>query len=140
MDENVMTDFDQARALILSHHTEDAADDRLPRVLMQVREICGLDSFNRILVLAAAIEDHRYEEYGLADVLPLLSDLEVTADLRDDVERLLEAMRKEDAAVEAKARHEASELADPYRRAAVRLLRKFRSPTLEQALFELTRL
>jgi hypothetical protein len=136
---NTLNDFDQARALILSYYM-DADDANLPEILMKVRETCSPGAFHRVLILAAAIDDPRFDRYGLADVLPLLRDLEITSDLLADVERLLDAMRQEDEAVEAEARLEAAKYADPFYRVAVRLLRKFRNPTLEQAMFELSRL
>lgn len=128
-------DFDQARALFLSHAVEGAEDSQLPTILMQIRETCGPDAFNRILVLAAALDDARFDEYGCADVLPLLRDLTITDDLNADVGALLDEMRKEDE----QAWREAHEEADPYHRAAVRLM-QFRNLNLAQVMRELERL
>lgn len=133
-------DFDQARALLVSYAMEGADDSRLPEILMQIRETCGHDAFNRLLVLSAASDDPRFDKYGCADVLPLLRDLTITDDLKGDVERLLEAMRQEDTAIWEQARRDAAEQADPFRRAVVRLYRRFREPNLSQVLYELQRL
>jgi len=132
--------LDQARALIASYALECAGDDQLPQILLQVRDICGANAFHRLLVLAAAVCDSRYQPYGCADVLPLLRKLTVTNDLKADVEALLDAMRRDDTAKLEAAQRTAAEIDDPYHRAAVRLLRKFRNPNLAQVMRELERL
>lgn len=128
--------FEQARAIIASYALEGADDDRLTEVLMQVRDTCGADAFHRVLVLAAAVCDPRFEEYGAADALPILRDLTITNDVNADAEALLAAMQEEDKQALRKAEAEA----DPYHRAAVRLYRRFKEPNTEQVMRELARL
>ena len=135
-----LDDFDQARALILSYFNEDTDDARLPQALTAVRDTCGINAFHRVLVLAAAIGDPRFDEFGAADVLPLLRNLEISDDFSSDLERLLEAMRLEDGEAERAALREAAEELNPYRRAAIRLLKKFREPNIHQIMYELTKL
>lgn len=135
-----MNQFEQAKALILSYIEEGTDDARLSEVLTAVRDTCGQDAFNRMLVLAAATKDYRYDQYGAADVLLLLRSLEITADFQSDVERLLESMRVENADAESTALREAAEETNPFRRAAVRLFTKFREPNIEQVMYELTKL
>lgn len=133
-------DFEQARALLLSFFVEDGDDSRLPEALMAVRETCSLDAFHRVLILADAVGDPRFDEYGGADALSILRDLTITDDANADKERLIEAMRVEDAAARKQAEQEAAEINDPYRQAAIRLLTKFRSPNWAQVERELKRL
>jgi hypothetical protein len=133
-------DFEQARALLLSFFVEDGDDSRLPEALMAVRETCSLDAFHRVLILADAVGDPRFGEFGAANALAILRRLEITDDLNADVDTLLEAMREEDAAAYKKVQQEAAEITDPYRQAAIRLMTKFRQPNVEQVERELQRL
>ena len=140
LEPNTLNDFTSAAALIASHAEEGTDDTKLPEVLLQVREMYGAAVFNRLLVLMAAIEDTRYDKYGCADVLPLLLSLRLTDDLGADVETLLQAMKQEDDAAYEQAARESAEEANPYRRAAIRLLTKFKEPNHVQVAWELEHL
>jgi hypothetical protein len=140
LETNTLNDFGRARALILSFLLEDGDDSRLPEALMAVRETCSLDAFHRVLILADAAGDPRFGEFGAANALAILRDLTITDDANADKERLLEAMRTQDAAAYKEAEKEVAEINDPYRQAAIRLLTKFRQPNVEQVERELQRL
>lgn len=103
----MIDDFDLARGLVFSYYLENAEfgsvdaarfDARLPELFRLLRELCP-DGFHRILVLANAIKDERFEAAGLADVLPLIRSLQITDDVAADTEKLLAAMEQEDAAI-----------------------------------------
>src|SRR6185503_8581688 len=132
MTETQSEDFELARQLLLWFFYEDDDESRMALSLLAVREKCSVAAFHRLLVLAEAVRDPRFDEYGAADVLPILRNMEITNDLNGDVERLLESMRLADIAAFEKAEREAASINDPFRRAAIRLLTKFRNPNLEQ--------
>jgi hypothetical protein len=130
--------FDEALALFTSYYTEDGDDSRLLDAFLAVRNTCSEDSFKRILVLAEAVLNPRYDEFGAADSTAILRTLEITDDLDADVKCLLAAMQEADAAEYREAERQAAEITNPFRQAAVRLLTKFREPNLEQIKRELT--
>jgi hypothetical protein len=135
-----MNDFEQARALLLSYLEEDGDDTRMTSALLAVWNTCSTDSFNRLLIFAEAVGDPRFTEFGAADALSILRGMELSDNATADKERLLDAMRVEDAAAYRQAEQEAAEQGDPYRRAAIRLLTKFREPNIHQVMYELTKL
>jgi len=96
-------DCDFAVGLFLSYIAEDPSDRRMTELFRLLHELHP-KQFARILVLAAAIKDRRFDEYGLADAGQLLRTFEPTDDLRADVERFLELMQQEDELVEKEAR------------------------------------
>jgi len=137
---NEQNDFEQARALFLSCFLENGDDSRMADAFLAVWNTCSVDAFNRLLVLADAVGDPRFDEYGAADALAILRHLEITDDLNADVEALLQAMKQEDDAARKQAERESAEINDPYRQAAIRLLTRFREPNIQQVMYELTEL
>jgi hypothetical protein len=137
---NEIDQFEQARALFLSYFLENDDDSRMADAFLAVWNTCSVDAFNRLLVLADAVGDPRFDEYGVADALAILRRLEITDDVNADVETLLQAMKQEDDAARKQAERHAAKEADPYRRAAVRLLTNFRQPNIQQVMHELTKL
>jgi hypothetical protein len=135
-------DFDLARQLVLSYLTEDEYGEyeRLVQALLAVRITCSRNSLRRILVLLTAVSDPRFDEYGAANVLPILRCLELTDDLQADVETLLENMRREDTAAYEQAQREYAEITSPFRQAAIRLLTKYGRPTYPDVERELNNL
>src|SRR6478735_1897819 len=117
MNEHNINDFEQARALLLSYFVEDGDDSRLSEALMAVWNTCSADSFNRLLILAEAVGDPRFTEFGGADALAILRDLTITDDLTADVETLLEAMHVDDDAARKEAERNAAEINDTYKKA-----------------------
>ena len=47
--------FELARALVASYCLDGATDRDLPTIMTTVREMCGVDAFHRILVMALYI-------------------------------------------------------------------------------------
>jgi hypothetical protein len=139
VDTNTLTnDFETARLLALSHLEEDG-DNSLVEALMAVRNTCSLNSLNRLLVLVTAVGDPRFN-YGAADALVILRDLELSDDISQDVETFLSAMKEGDEAALLQAEKEAAEIANPFRQAAIRLLTQFGNPTYVQVQAELDNL
>ncbi len=132
-------EFDQAVALLVSFYMEGSDDSRLPELFGTLRGLYPRQ-FEKVLVLANAIKDPLFDQYGLADPAPILRDFETTAGVAADTERFLNLMQEADAAVEKEALMKAAEELNPYRRAAIRLLTKFRHPNIEQVEYELKRL
>jgi hypothetical protein len=140
-DDNINThDFDQARTTFLSRIDDNADDDKLIEILINMCGTYSTTSINKLLVLAAAAGDPRFDEYGAANVLPILRSLELTDDLLADVETLLNAMRREDTAAYEQAQREYAEITSPFRQAAIRLLTKYGRPTYPDVERELNNL
>ena len=144
-----LNDFDQARALILSYVLEGEADDlQMPEILRTIREVCGHEQFNKLMLLLFVMKHHReeFDAAGFADAAEVLRDFQTTADMRFDGERFLLLIHlanyrlKQEAISAAWEDHiQQAGAADPVFRAAMRFVQKFgNGGTIKQALSELT--
>lgn len=128
-------DFNQACDLVCSY-AADGGDESISEMFRNLRELYP-QQFDKILLLGHVITRHgrEFDHFGVADAGTILRSFEPTADIEADAIRFLSLMQEESN----RAWREAHEEADPYHRAAVRLM-QFRNPTICQVMYELARL
>lgn len=111
--------LDIAIGLVLSRYHIGVSDEELPKLFNLIHEVCP-DAHPYILVLAAAIQDARFDEYGLADAGQVLRTLKLTGNFRQDVESFLGLLKVADESALLEAQAEAAIRPDDEFRATAR--------------------